>query len=320
MRFATILGISLCASGCAAGVTGTYAPVGQLGTSSLVAPRHIPLLYAGGPNTNEVDVYQAFLNNPAPRGRILTALDAPTGIAVDGVGNVYVCNNAGQVAPAKSVFWTVTVYHRGQTNPFRTYTDGVFSPVDVAVASDSTVYIANYSSAVTVYASGSVHPARTLQGPSGYAPVGVALDAAGDAFVSYVPKLANGGLIYKYKPGKTQGTNLGIAFTASPHGLAIDSVGDRIVAVSNAPSPGSSIEVFAPGQRHPKLTITGLFQPFMVALSRGQTRLFAADYGSGNNDGAVFVFTYPTGKLLFKDTQGTAAGAYGVALDPSASP
>jgi sugar lactone lactonase YvrE len=266
---------------------------------------------------NEVDVYPARTNNPPPRRRIVTGLDAPTGMAVDGAGNAYVCNNAGQSSPAKSVYWTVTVYARGQSTPFRTYTDGVFSPVDVAVASDATVYIANFSSAVTVYPPGSLHPGRTLRAPSGYAPLGVAVDASGNVFVSYVPKLGNGGLIYKYKPARTRGVNLGILFNGSPHGLAVDSAGNLIVAVSNAPSPGSNIEVFAPGKKHPKLTMSGPFQPFMLALTRNQGRLFVADYGSGNNDGAVFVYAYPSGTLLFKDTQGTAAGAYGVALDPS---
>jgi hypothetical protein len=56
----------------------------------------------------------------------------------------------------------------------------------------------------------------------------------------------------------------------------------------------------------------------MVALSRSGSRLFVADYGTGNNDGGVFVYAYPAGTLLFKDTQGAAAGAYGVAIDPSA--
>lgn len=307
-------------AGCASAGSGNGALPGGLAADSanpgFVQPAHSALMYAGGPNANEVDSYPAFANNPQPRGRIVYGLDAPTGMAVDQADNLYVCNNAGQSVPGKSVFWTVTVYHRGASNPFRTYTDGVFSPVDVAVANDKTVYIANFSAGVSVYPPHSVRHSATLKEPAGFAPLGVALDTAGDAFVSYLPQSGSGGRIYKYKAGQLSGINLRIPFTGNPHGIAIDSSGNMIVAVSTAPNSGSTIEVFAPGKRHPKLVMSGPFQPFMVALSRNQRSLFVADYGSGNNDGGVFVYAYPAGTLLFKDTQGMAAGAYGVALDP----
>jgi sugar lactone lactonase YvrE len=276
-------------------------------------------LYAGGPIRNAVDVYPAFANNPKPVGEIVNGLSAPTGIAVDAAGNVYVCNNAGHSGKDKTNVWTVTVYKRGQTVPFRTYSDGVWSPVDVAVAPDGTVYIANYSSAVTVYPPNSVHPSRTLVAPSLQAPVGIALDATGDVFVSYVNQ-GSGGVVYKYAPGKDTGSNLGIVFAGNPHGLAVDRAGNLVVAVSNAPSPGSLIEVFAPGSTQLKMTMSGPFQPFMLAFSRNGARLFAADFGSGNDDGGVFEYAYPAGTLINKDTQGAGASAYGVAIDPVAAP
>jgi hypothetical protein len=259
-------------------------------------------------------VYRAAQNNPPPRRHITNSLDAPTGIAIDAGGNVYICNNAGQSVPGKGVYWTVTVYKRGGSKPFRTYVNGVFSPVDVAVAPDGTVYIANYSSAVTVYPAGSVTYYTTLQEPSGFAPIGVALDGSGNVFVSYVPRSGSGGAIYEYAAGQTQGQDLGIPFTASPHGLAIDKRNNLIVAVSKAPSSGSEIEIFAHGKKHPKKVLTGPFQPFMLALSGDEQHLYVADYGSGNNDGGVFVYSYPDGTELFKDTNGAAAGAYGVAV------
>lgn len=287
-----------------------------LGGADLRVP---PRLYAGGPTRNAVDVYAAFANNPKPVGEIVTGLDAPAGIAVDAAGNVYVCNNAGQSAQGKSAFWTVTVYKRGQTAPFRTYTAGVWNPVDVAVAPDGTAYIANYSSVVTVYPPTGLLPSRSLAAPSGYAPVGIALDARGDVFVSYV-RQNGGGVVYEYLPHQTTGSNLGIVFAGDPHGLAVDQNGNLVVAVSTAPNPGSLIEVFAPGSKQPKLTMTGPFQPFMLALSRDGRRLFVADFGSGNDDGGVFEYSYPSGALLAKDVQGAAASAYGVAIDPVAAP
>jgi len=316
MRIVAFFGILIFLSGCASS-TGVTGPPATPREPALAQPARVTLLYAGGPNANEVDAYPAFMDDPQPRRHIAAGLDAPTGMTVDAAGNAYVCNNAGQSAPGKSVSWTVTVYRRGGTNPVRTYTDGIFSPVDVAVGGDGTVYVANFSSTVSVYPSGSTHPSMSLLAPSGYAPLGVALDAIGDVFVSYVPHSGSGGRIYKYRPHRAAGQDLGISFNGSPHGLAIDANGNRIVAVSNAPSPGSEIQVFSPGARHPKRELTGPFQPFMLALAPNGRRLFVADYGSGNNDGGVFVYAYPSGTLLFKDTHGTAAGAYGVAVDGS---
>jgi DNA-binding beta-propeller fold protein YncE len=280
-----------------------------------IAPAgHRALMYAGGPNVNDVDVYAASRDNPPPRQHIKNSLDAPTGIALDASGDVYICNNAGQSVPGKGVYWTVTVYKDDATKPYREFIDGVFSPVDVAVASDGTVYIANYSSAVTVYPPGTSHYYGTLDEPNGFAPIGVALDRHGNVYVSYVPRSGSGGVIYRYRPGAVHGKNIDIQFSNSPHGLAFDNAGDLIVAVSNAPSSGSEIEIFAPHSKMPKQVLTGPFQPFMLALSPNQQRLYVADYGSGNNDGGVWVFSYPSGSLLYKDTNGAAAGAYGVAV------
>lgn len=318
MRLAlfVIAGLAFIA-GCASNAGNPALPSTGAALETQVSPQSRgPLLYAGGPDANAVDAYRAFAANPLPSREITKGLDAPTGMAVDASGNLYVCNNAGQSVPGQGAYWTVTVYHHGRGKPFKAYTDGVFSPVDVAVATDGTVYIANLSSAVTVYAPGSLKAGKTLAGPSGYAPLGVALDAKNNVYVSYIQLAGSGGHIYRYKAGETKGRDLGISFSAEPHGLAIDHKGNLIVAVSAAPNQGSDIEVFAPGGTHPKKTFTGPFQPFMVTLSADEIYLYVADYGSGNNDGAVFAYSYKTGGLLFKDTRGTAAGAYGVALSP----
>jgi sugar lactone lactonase YvrE len=322
MRTVLLLALLSSVAGCTSGGGAANPPLtptqSAAAPESRIAPALAKLLYAGGPNTNDVDVYDAGQDNPQPRRHITRALDAPTGMAVDALDNLYVCNNAGQSARGKSVYWTVTVYHRGKNRPFLTYTDGVLAPVDVAVSGGAypTVYVANITTAVTVYPPNSVHPSKTLKAPMGYDPIGVALDAKDRVFVSYVPQSGSGGLIYTYPPNRARGKDLGIAFpNGSPHGVAVDAQGDLIVAVSNAPGSGSQIEIFAPGKTKPKQILTGPFQPFMVALDRNNKHLFVADYGSGNDDGGVFVYAYPSGKLLFKDTNGAAAGAYGVAID-----
>lgn len=308
-------------AGCAAPPAGQTIPTALRPTiaSGVANARLHRLLYAGGPGLNEVDALAAGANNPPPLRKIVNGMSAPTGMAVDSSGNLYVCNNSGFGARpnGKGSYWTVDVYKRGQLKPFESYTNGVWSPVDVAIASDGTVYIANYSSTVTVYPPGSLYSSMSLVAPSGQAPLGIAFDAKGNVYVSYVLP-SGGGSVYQYAPGQTTGTNLGITFSSggNPHGLAFDRSGNLVVAVSRAPNSGSDIEVFAPGSTKPKRTIGGVFQPFMLAFTPNGRRLFVADYGNGNGTGGgVFKFAYPSGQLLAKDTQGAAAYAYGVALD-----
>ncbi|MBV9648459.1 MAG: hypothetical protein JO043_13410 [Candidatus Eremiobacteraeota bacterium] len=275
-------------------------------------------LFAGGPNTNAVDAYVPYAQNPPPLRQITNGLFAPTGMAVDGHGNLYVCNNAGQsLGFGTKGFWTVTVYTRHGSTPFRTYTNGVWNPVDVAVAADGTTYVANFGShVVTVYPSHSINPSKMLVAPPNSSPLGIAFDSAGRVYVSYVLRSGGAGSIYVYNASQTHGKNIGIAFSGEPHGIALDARNNLIVAVSKAPGSGSDVEVYPPGAKQPSLRLPGPFQPFMLTLDPNGNRLYVADYGSGNNDGGVWVFSYPSGRQLYKDTQGTAAGAYGVAFDP----
>jgi hypothetical protein len=262
-------------------------------------------MFAGGPTQDIVGVYPAYRSNPPPLREITSGVDAPAGMAVDALGNLYVCNNDTS---------NVSVYKRGATAPFVTYTHGVANPVDVAVAADESVFVANYSSTVTVYPKGSVDPSRTLKGPPGEAPLGIAFDSGGNVFVSYVKRTGSGGSIYEYAPGQDAGSDLGIVFSGWPHGVAVDPQGNLLVAVSKAPR-GSYIEIFPPGSTQRKQLITAGRQLFMLALDKHSRRLYAADFGTGNGDGGVFEFAYPSGTLITKDDQGPAGSAYGVAID-----
>ncbi len=241
MRIAFFFSVGTLLAGCAYGASQSGA-MPALPNSHAAQPARTASLYAGGPNANDVDVYREFQNDPQPRRHITAALDAPTGMAVDAAGNLFVCNNAGQTVPGKSVFWTVTVYHPGAGMPFRTYTAGVFSPVDVAVAADGTVYVANDSSEVTVYPTGSLQPSKMLRAPAGDAPIGVALDARGDVFVSYVPRSSSGGRIYEYQAGRARGHDLGIAFSANP-------MASRLTRAAISSWPSATLRALDPTSR-----------------------------------------------------------------------
>jgi DNA-binding beta-propeller fold protein YncE len=158
-------------------------------------------------------------------------------------------------------------------------------------------------------------PSLHFKAPSGSA-LTVALDAQNDLYVA----CADSNAVFKFPPGSTQGTNLGLVLNGEPHGMAFDSSGNLLVAVSEAPNSGSVVDVFAPGTTTPSKQIAGTFQPFMIALDKNRRHLYVADFGSGNHDGAVFEFAYPSGKLVNKYTQGGASAAYGVAVNPPAQP
>ena len=285
----------------------------SLGHESL--PHH-DVLYVSDPIDSRVDIYPLNSADPAPIGEITLGIETPTGMAVDLSHRLYVADNTDNknVGHTKNVGYFVMEYAPGATGPDIMYRQGLHHPTDVAVGSDGTVYAASFGDGyVTEYPPGSVIPSQHFLPPSG-APVALALDGANNLYVA----CANANAVYVYSPGSTQGTNLGLVVQGEPHGMAFDRGGNLLVAVSVAPNSGSVVDVFAPGQTQPSSHIAGVFQPFMIALDRSEKHLYVADYGSGNHDGGVFEFAYPSGTLIGKYTHGAASAAYGVAISPPA--
>jgi len=266
-------------------------------------------LYVSATSENLVDGYRSHRKNPPPFRRLTKGLAGPAGMAVDSSNDLYVANETG------SASGTVTVYRPHESKPFRTYSNKIDQPVDVAIAPDGTTYISNVD-AVTVYPSGSTTSSLTLKPPPGFTPFGVTTDITGRVYVAYVSVIGNLGAIYAYDAGKVRGKDLGIALAGPPHGIIVDPSGNLIVAVSIANS-GSDIEIYPPGTTTPSQRFYGPSQPMMLALNPNANRLYVADYGTGNNDGAVFVFSYPSGSLRSKDTQGAAESPFGVVFDRS---
>jgi DNA-binding beta-propeller fold protein YncE len=277
---------------------------------------HRDVLYASDPISTRVDIYPLNANNPAPIGGLTGGIETPTGMALDSAHNLYIANNTDNknVGHTKSVGWFVTLFAPGQAQPESAYFQGLHSPTDVVVGADGTVYVASFGDGyVTEYPAGSMLPSQHFLPPSGNA-IALTLDAQNNLYVACAITNA----VFKFAPGSTQGTSLGLSLNGEPHGMAVDQHGNLLVAVSTAPVSGSAVDVFPPGKTHPSAQFTGVFQPFMIALDRDERHLYVADYGSGNHDGAVFEFAYPTGTLIGKYTQGAASAAYGVAVNPPA--
>jgi DNA-binding beta-propeller fold protein YncE len=255
-------------------------------------------------------------NNPAPIGEIRAGLETPTGMAVDATHLLYVANNTDNknISHIKAIPYFVSVYAPGSGFPETMYSQDLRHPTDVAVGADGTVYVASFADGyVTEYPPGSQTPSLHFLPPSGSA-LAVSLDSNNNLYVA----CATSNAVFEFPPGSTVGTNLGLVIGGEPHGMAFDTAGNLVVAVSKAPNGVSVIDVFSPGGTMPSSQIGGVFQPFMLTFDHSKRHLYVADYGSGNHDGGVFEFAYPSGTLVGKYSQGAASAAYGVAVNPPA--
>jgi sugar lactone lactonase YvrE len=158
---------------------------------------------------------------------------APTGVAVDASGRVYVANSQSNAITELAPFAGL-----GAT-PDRTISGadtGLVSPDAVTLGPDGEVYVANApSQAITVYAagaSGDATPVRTIAGPdTGLdAPAGVTVNAAGDLWVAN----QSGETLTEYAP-TANGDAVPIAtvqspaFLHGPTGIGQDPAGHLLV-------------------------------------------------------------------------------------------
>src|SRR5881396_2407078 len=140
--------------------------------------------------SNSITVYAAGASgNATPAATIAggnTGLDFPTGIALDGTGNIYVGNSGGNI----TVDGSITVYAAGASgNATPTATiaggnTGLSIPQGIALDGAGNIYVANIvSNSITIYAAGAngnATPAASIAGGNtGLSfPVGIALDGA----------------------------------------------------------------------------------------------------------------------------------------------
>jgi sugar lactone lactonase YvrE len=247
-----------------------------------------------------VAIYCTKGHNQAPIGKITAGIAGPEGADVDAKGNLYITNTNAN---------TVTEYAPGSITPEFTYSGGdLHSPAGVAIDSKQNVYVTNLSPAsVVVFPQESNSPSRTMTDVT--FPVDVAIDKAGNAYVTTYTSGFNGGEILEYAPGTTTGTNLGIV-TKEPGGITIDKAGDIVTADQGLPG----VLVFPPGKTQPSKTFAqNTLDPDPVRFAKAEHQVYVGD-AVGN---AVYVYDYPSGTLVDTITDGID-GPNGVALDPAA--
>jgi hypothetical protein len=238
-------------------------------------------------------------HNQAPIGEITDGIKGPEGAVVDAKGNLYVTNTPTS---------TVTEYAPGSTTASFTYSADLSDPAGVAVDAKQNVYVTNLGSgSVTVFPQASNSPSLTITGIP--YPIDVALDSAGDVYVTSFLSNFSGGEVLEYPPGSTKGADLGIA-TKTPGGIALDESADIVTADQRLPG----VLVFPPGMTSPSNTFAqNMNDPVPVRFNHKENLVAVGD--SIEND--VEIYSYPSGTLVDTITDGID-GPEGVALDPAA--
>lgn len=240
------------------------------------------VIYASSYGANTVDYYLKGTgpNNPVA-GSLSGSLSQPWGMAFDRSGNLYVANTNDD---------NVLVYAKGSTSPTRTLNDPADFPCDVAVRSDGTVFVANTdgpigaSGNVKIYEPGSTNPGQLLGNGHFLHVAGVALDKAGNVFISYNGLAqGTGGVVEYHAPKYTNTTNMHIKLDFAG-GVGFDGAGHLLVIDQQVPS----LNVYTVGQRKAIATLSLPGGSWFFAFNHDSTRLYVADDKLGEID----VFRY----------------------------
>lgn len=234
------------------------------------------------------------LNRSAVQGQI-TGLTYPQGLGVDRSGNVWVANTGAS---------NVLVFAKGGTSVIKTLDDPGQFPVDVAIDSDGTAYVANISTtsytsgSVSVYAPGATSPTRALTDPNFGQVISVAVDENHRVIVCYDG--VNAGQCDEFPKAQGSGiTKIAGLFFAG--GVAFDAAEDVVVSDQTRAFDVYDPPSFAQCATTPEL----VNEEVMLALSSTNQRLIASDvsqgtvdqfsYGSCSGGVGASTYVYPVG-------------------------
>ena len=268
-----------------------------------------PSVYVSDLLNNVVTLYSQ--SNHSVVGQI-SAVSEPEGMRFSN-GYLYVTEFSNQ---------DVLVFAKGSTTstPSLTLFDPGEKPEDVAVGSDGTKYVANYSASgggpgsVSIYAPGSTTPTSSIT--ELFTVSGITLDAAGNLYVS-------GSGVTKYAPGQTSGgKNLNLIGPrgGGPEGLEFDSKGNLAVSYQIIDFQKGAVWIYAPAKTKASTKIgLGYKIPYYFAFDAAFHNLtVVADivYSSVGH-GTVDFFSYPRHKLLGSVTRNNQV-LVGVTTSPEA--
>jgi hypothetical protein len=234
-----------------------------------------------------------------------------SGLGIDASGTLYVGNQSSQ---------TIVEYPRNSTTPSKVLT-GVYTPWNVIVGKDGTVYVANVGGSdqgsVMEYQNGSTTPTLTITnfGPFTGEPFGMALDASNNLYVALNPNGNIQGRVFKFAPGSTQGTDLGLQIPTSRtlYGLALGQKGHLFIASPNEPG---IFEFRLPSTALYRTIGSGtLTSPEALTTNKSASRLWASDLCCGGM-WHVFGFSARKGTLADELSLPDPLGISGIASYP----
>lgn len=247
-----------------------------------------------------------FVNSDFGLVGTIADLHGADGLWVDKKGNLYVANTGNG---------RVTEYRHGRGTPVCTYSSGVIDPVSVTTDDTGNVYVADYNHGLVpghidrfAHCKNAIAKEYDIAG----SPLGVAVDAKNDVFVSY--QSPSSGHFLEFKGGRIKPTPLRATVTFAA-GLLVDKTGVLI-----ADDQAGSIVTIAPPYAQTRLFASGMHDPLHASLNKAETLLFSANVGLGlTYPGTVTIYSYSSKILLETITQADGIdGAYGVADSPNA--
>ena len=235
-----------------------------------------------------------------------TRLDDPSGVAVDGNGNIYVANppdnmvtiysagSNGNVAPAKIIVG---------------YDTGLFVPTAIAVDNDANIYVGS-AGGITEYAAGSEGDASPIASINDEA-AGISVDGEGNVYVAS-PEVLSGGPSSVDMFNPTGDGTFAFAFSISafnPTALALDGNANIYVAEPNQDfidfNNVDAFQEFEAGSNSLLNTVTAQFNsqvdPLGIAVdSEGNVYIanpfgFLDNFGFGEEVGSISIYAAGSG-------------------------
>lgn len=227
-------------------------------------------------------------------------LNGPRGIAVDGIGTLYVANHGNN---------TVAEYPAGQTTASLTITSGVSAPEGAAIDRSGNLWIGESgNSTLTEYLPGQSSPSTTIT--TGLPTIrGVAFDPSGNLWVADQSAHLADQYPAPLGPSSTPTVTITSSLSA-PVGIAIDLAGGLWIGDSGV---GTAFEFTSPYTGGPAKSLTaGLANPNGVAVDAGGAVWIA------NTSGNAVVECLPPASNATCSPVISAAGALWVAVVPAA--
>jgi len=235
------------------------------------------LLFASDGSNDTVNIFltSQLANNPLPIATITEPSGGcPYGLTLDKKKTLYLVDKCLN---------QVEEYSKGSTTLKRTISDGISTPIGVAIDKDNTLYVSiNVSTGgeIQEYAKGSTSPTKTITGM--YTSIGISLDAGGNLYVADVVCAC----VWELPAGGSSVTNLGLQDLMEPYGSAVDQKTGYLWVTDGGTD---RVQIYKLGSTSPAETITGYTQPYSVAVQNQGKPLGEAIYGDiGTDDAYVY--------------------------------